>query len=298
MTLAGDGWKLQVIVPVDAVDCFVAALDPLCTAVVSIEVEEHRLWRVVGYSAAMPAPEAVAAAIAIAAHRAKISEPAVDCIPVPATDWAAESQRSFQPLRAGRYFIQPSLFQDRAPAGAIAITLDAGAAFGTGEHATTMGCLLALDRLARARRFTHPLDLGCGSGILALAIAATWRCPVIAADIDLAAVTVARANVRTNRLAPLIRVLRSDGLAARALHRRYDLITANILARPLVELSAAIRRRLRPGGRAILSGLLAGQENMVKAAYRRQGLRLERRIAINGWNTLVVVRTSRRQGQE
>ncbi len=290
MIPAGDGWKIQVIVPLKAVDYFVGALEPFCAAVVSFEVEEHKLWRVVGYSEAAPAPEAVTAAVAIAAYRARIAEPGVECTPVPATDWAAQSQRAFEPLRAGRYFIQPSHFGGRAPSGAIAITLDAGAAFGTGEHATTMGCLLALDRLARARRIARPLDLGCGSGILALAIAATWRCPVMAADIDPVAVTVARANARANQMTPLVRVLPSDGLAARGLHRRYDLITANILARPLVELSAAICRRLLPGGVAILSGLLAGQENMVRAAYRRQGLRLERRFAIAGWNTLVVTR--------
>jgi len=288
--VADDGWKIQVIVPPDAVDCVVQALDPLCAAVVSVEVEEHRLWRVVGYRAAAPAPEAVAAAIAIAARRAGIAEPAVDCMPVPATDWAAQSQREFEPMRAGRYFIQPSHFEGRAPSGAIAITLDAGAAFGTGEHATTMGCLLALDWLARSRRFTRPLDLGCGSGILALAIAATWRRPVIAADIDPVAVAVARANARGNRLSALMRVMRSDGFGARDLRARYDLITANILARPLVELSAAIRRRLRPGGVVILSGLLADQENMVRAAYRRQGMRLDRRFAIAGWHTLVVAR--------
>ena len=290
MTLADDGWKIQVIVPPDAVDCFVGAFESFCAAVVSFEIEERKLWRVVGYAPAAPAPEAITAAVAIAAFRARIGEPAVASMPVPATDWAAQSQRGFAPLRAGRYFIAPSHFSGRKPGGAIAITLDAGAAFGTGEHATTMGCLLALDRLARMRRFTRPLDLGCGSGILALAIAATWRRPVLAADIDPVAVTVARANARVNRLTPLVRVLRSDGLAARGLHRRYDLITANILARPLVELSAAIRRRLLPGGVAILSGLLAGQENMVRAAYRRQGLRLERRFAIAGWNTLVVTR--------
>jgi ribosomal protein L11 methyltransferase len=290
VTLANDGWKIQVIVPQGAVDCFVGAFEPLCAAVVSVEVEEHKLWRVVAYAPAAPAPEAITAAVAIAALRAGIGEPAVECLPVPATDWAAQSQRSFTPSRTGRYFIAPSHFSGRAPHGTIALTLDAGAAFGTGEHATTMGCLLALDRLARARRFTRPLDLGCGSGILALAIAATWRRPVLAADIDPVAVTVARENARVNQLTSLVRVLPSNGLTAHGLHRRYDLITANILARPLVELSAAIRRRLLPGGVAILSGLLAGQENMVRAAYRRQGLRLEWRFAIAGWNTLIVAR--------
>ena len=117
MIPAGDGWKIQVIVPLKAVDYFVGALEPFCAAVVSFEVEEHKLWRVVGYSEPAPAPEAVTAAVAIAAYRARIAEPGVECTPVPATDWAAQSQRAFEPLRAGRYFIQPSHFGGRAPSG-------------------------------------------------------------------------------------------------------------------------------------------------------------------------------------
>lgn len=292
MTLTADGWKIEVFVPPRAAEYFVQAFEPFCTALVSFEVEEEILWRVEGYTLAPPSAETLTAAIAIAAARAGIPEPDAVCMPLPVTDWVAETQRSFQPLRAGRYFVQPSHFEGRAPAGAHVILLDAGAAFGTGEHATTKGCLLALDRLARARRFTNLLDLGCGSGILSIAAAKTWHVPVMAADIDPRSVAVARANARQNRVSGQVTALCSNGFAARALRQAapYDLILANILARPLVALSHAIRRHIAPNGICVLSGLLAHQEREVGAAYRRQGFRLVRRIPIDGWHTLILAR--------
>lgn len=289
------GWKIEVIVPTVAAECFSEALESLCQAVVSFEIPGSQLWRVEGYAAEMPAHSDAAAAMAIAAARANVPEPEFSCVPLPAVDWVAENQRSFQPLRAGRYFIRPSHFDGSLPNGALVFTLDAGAAFGTGEHATTKSCLLALDWLARCQRFRRPLDLGCGSGILSLAIAATWHCDVIASDIDPQAVAVTHENAATNQLGNFITTCCSNGLSDRILHRSapYDLITANILAKPLVRMSRDISRSLAPGGVIVLSGLLAAQENMVRNAYRRQGLRLTRRFAVEGWHTLVM---SRRYG--
>ena len=292
MPFSAGGWKFEVFVPPGAAESFVQAFEPFSMAVTSFEVEEGRIWRVEGFAMDAPPAAALMAAVAIASARAGIAEPDVRCLPLPAMDWVAESQRSFQPLRAGRYFIRPSHFEGPAPTGVKSITVDAGAAFGTGEHATTKGCLLALDGLARARHFVRPLDLGCGSGILAMAAAKTWHCPVLAADIDSSAVAVARENARINRLSPRIRIVRSDGFAAPELRLAapFDLIIANILARPLVRLSHPIRRYLAPGGVCVLSGLLASQEREVAAAYRRQGMKMRRRIAIDGWSTLVVAR--------
>jgi ribosomal protein L11 methyltransferase len=292
MISSAGGWKVEVIVPLRGSECFEQAFEPFCLAVTAFEVEEGRLWRVEGFAMEAPPAEELTAAVAIAAMRAGIAEPGVTCMPLPATDWVAETQRSFQPLRAGRYFIRPSHFDGPVPKGAKTITVDAGAAFGTGEHATTKGCLLALDGLARSRRFTRPLDLGCGSGILAMATAMTWHCPVLAADIDPAAVTVSRENAGINQLSSRMRIICSDGFAAPELRRAapYDLIIANILARPLVALSHPIRRYLAPGGVCVLSGLLAVQEREVAAAFRRQGMKMLRRIGIDGWNTLIVAR--------
>jgi ribosomal protein L11 methyltransferase len=290
--LIESGWKLALVTPEAAVEEFAMALEPFCYGLSAFEIEEGGDWRVEGFAGDMPPHDSVTAAVALAALRAGVAEPVLDCAPIPATDWVAETQKSFQPLRAGRYFIQPSHYDGLAPAGTIALTIDAGAAFGTGEHATTKGCLLALDQLAKHRKFARALDLGCGSGILTMAMAATWRRKVVAGDIDPEAVNVARRNFHINRLTPLTQAYVSRGFSERALRAGgpYDLITANILARPLKSLAGAIRRHTAPGGVVILSGLLNHQENMVAAAYRAAAFHLIHRITIDDWRTLVFVR--------
>ncbi len=142
------------------------------------------------------------------------------------------------------------------------------------------------------RRFARPLDLGCGSGILAIAMAKRWRVPVLAADNDPQAVAVARDNARSNGVGSLVRALKSSGYAAPAILRGapFDLVSANILARPLCRLSGGLACHLAPGGLAILAGLLADQEDMVLAAHRRRGFELVRRRRLDGWSILVVGR--------
>lgn len=290
--LIESGWKLALVTPEAAVESFAMALEPFCYGLSAFEIEEGGAWRVEGFAVDMPSHASVSAAVALAALQAGVPEPALDCVPIPATDWVVETQKAFQPLRAGRYSIRPSHYDGPVPAGAITLTIDAGAAFGTGEHATTKGCLLALDQLARRRKFTRPLDLGCGSGILAMAMAATWRRQVLAGDIDPEAVGVANRNFHINRLTPLTRAYASRGFSARVLRAGgpYDLITANILARPLIRLAGDIRRNIAPGGIVILSGLLSHQENMVAAAYRAAAFQLIRRINIDDWHTLIFTR--------
>ncbi len=285
-------WKLEVIVPASAAELFAEAIESLCAAVASFEIPDSSLWRVEGYAPDMPSHADCAAILAIAAVQAGVPEPEFSCVPLPNIDWVAENQRTFQPLRAGRYFIRPSHFEGPTPFGAIGLTLDAGAAFGTGEHATTKSCLLALDWLARCRRFEKPLDLGCGSGVLALAMAATWRRTVLAADIDPQSVAVARENAQINRLSLYVQTRCSNGFSDREIHRTgpYDLIAANILAKPLVALSRPLCQQVAPGGVVVLSGLLAHQENAVRNAYGRQGLALIRRIPVEGWHTLIMAR--------
>ncbi len=217
--------------------------------------------------------------------------------PVADRDWVGYSQRGYRPLRVGRFYLHGS-HDPPHPAGSLYdLTIDAGRAFGTGRHDSTRGCLVALDRLARGRwslhrRVRRALDLGCGSGILAFAMARAWAVPVLAADIDPAAVAVTRRNARENRLAHLVRAVQADGFAATAIRRGgpYDLITANILARPLASLAPALAAALAPGGVTVLSGLLTHQEAMVRVAYRGQGLRLLSRTTLADWRTLILGR--------
>ena len=178
----------------------------------------------------------------------------------------------------------------RIPANAVGLRIEAGAAFGTGHHGTTQGCLVAYDALLKARRFTHVLDVGTGTGVLAIAAARTGSRHAIGTDIDAVSVRIARENAGLNHARA--RFVRADGLEHRLVAggAPYDLVFANILARPLVRLAPDIRRSLKPGGVAILSGLLRSQQRFVFAAYLARGFRLKRRVLFDAWATLVLVR--------
>ena len=207
-------------------------------------------------------------------------------------DWVSEVQKGFPPMQSGRYFIYGSHHTETLPAGVVPIQIDAGMAFGSGEHETTFTCLQALNDLAKTHHFSHMLDLGCGSGILAIAMVKTWRKPVIASDIDSIAVDVTRENGEKNGVAHLMETCTSDGYKHPLIrtHAPYDLIVANILARPLVMLAHDLNRHLAKDGMVVLSGLLGRQESRVLSAHRRYGLTLKRRYARNGWHTLVLQR--------
>jgi ribosomal protein L11 methyltransferase len=204
-------------------------------------------------------------------------------------DWVAENQRGFPPLRIGRVFVYGSHYHRDPPAGTIAITLDAATAFGTGEHPSTQGCLMALQALACREPIRHPLDIGTGTGILAIAAAKLLHRKVLAADIDPGAVAVARHNVARNGVARLVSVGCRSGYRGGRLRRRgYDLVLANILARPLAVMAPDLALYLTPGGHAVLSGLLPRQERVVLAPHRALGLVLAKRIVIDGWSTLIL----------
>jgi ribosomal protein L11 methyltransferase len=215
---------------------------------------------------------------------------------IPPTGWLARARETFPEQRIGaRFAIRGSHLAGRGPMGRISLLLDAGMAFGSGEHGSTRGCLLALESLApfRPRRI---LDLGTGSGILALAAARLWHRTVLAADSDPQAVRVARRNATANGLGPLVRAIVAEGWHPRAIRRGapYDLVLANILARPLIAMAGPLALHLAPGGRAVLAGLLARQAPMVLTAHRRVGLILARRIAEDGWITLILKRPALR----
>jgi ribosomal protein L11 methyltransferase len=212
---------------------------------------------------------------------------------VAAKDWVRESLTGLAPVTAGRFTVHGAHDRARIPFNRIGIEIEAALAFGTGHHGTTRGCLLALDWLCKSRPRRRILDLGTGSGVLAIAAARALRRPVLATDIDGSAVRAARANAALNRAGGFVEVIRADGVTAPKLRERapYDLVLANILLRPLQRLAAPLTRLIAPGARVVLSGLLASQANAAIAAYR--GLALERRIDLDGWTTLVLVRRQR-----
>ena len=205
-------------------------------------------------------------------------------------DWLAMSLSGLPPVRAGRFFVYGAHDQGRIPANAVALRIEAGAAFGTGHHGTTVGCLLAWNDLIKARRFDKVLDVGAGTGVLAIAAARTGARLARGTDIDAPSVRIARENAALN--GARAEFVHASGLGHQRVRSAapYALVFANILAPPLVALAQDIRGALRPGGVAILSGLLRTQERRVLAAYRSRGFRLLRRIHRDAWATLVLER--------
>ena len=217
---------------------------------------------------------------------------------LPETDWIAAGLQSLTPVHAGRFVVHGSHDRGKLPPGHVAIEIDAGQAFGTGHHGTTAGCLTVLDRLLRARSYENPLDLGTGSGVLAIALAKSLRRPVLATDIDPVAIRVAVENTALNRVAHWVSAVISDGLAHPAVRARapFDLIVANILAQPLMRLAPALARALNPGGDLVLSGLLRHQRERVVAAYAAQGVFLQRAQLFENWAVLHMRKPARRPG--
>jgi ribosomal protein L11 methyltransferase len=207
-------------------------------------------------------------------------------------DWVAASLAALAPVYAGQFIVHGAHDRARVPAHRIGIEIEAALAFGTGHHGTTRGCLLAIDELVKREKPRRVLDLGTGSGVLAIAAAKILRTRVLATDIDMRAVHVARANACLNHVAAFVQIVHATGLNTPHITGRapFDLMLANILLAPLQRLAAPLSRHLAPGGRVVLSGLLLAHANATLAAYRVQGLTLERRIELDGWVTLVMKR--------
>lgn len=284
-------WKIEVITTAAAQPALARAIEDRCDALMAFEMTPGGPWQLQGLTMDEPDEATIRADLARAAAEFGLGAPEASIERMPDVDWLARNRSSFPPIRAGRYFVYGSHYEGRVPSGAVGIRLDASLAFGSGEHATTRGCLLAIDRLGRrSRRVRRVLDLGCGSGILSLAAAKTWSARVLAADIDRDSVRLARENARDNGVSPRRLLVRwSDGLQ-RLGRGRCDLVLANILAKPLRRLSRDLTRRVGKGGTLVLSGLLAVQAADVVAAYRLQGLKLTRRTLIDGWVTLTFQR--------
>ncbi len=249
------------------------------------EDEDRGIWRIDAFPVLIDEAEAINDTLQGFARLTVTSAPLADA------DWLAMALSGLPPVRAGRFFIFGVHDRGRAPVNAVKLRIEAGAAFGTGHHGTTVGCLLAYHALLK--RGLAPgkvLDVGTGTGVLAIAAAKTGAKCVVGTDIDRVSVRIARENAAINGAE--FDAVHAFGLNDRkvAANAPYDLVFANILARPLVSLSPAIRKALRPGGVVILSGLLRSQERMVRAAYLARGFRLIFRIHRDAWATLVLQR--------
>lgn len=212
----------------------------------------------------------------------------VDCERLPDIDWVTKSLEGLRPVRAGRFLIHGSHDRDARRPGDIAIEIEAGLAFGTGHHGTTAGCLLMIERVARVERPRNALDLGTGSAVLAIALARLAHIPVLATDIDPIAIDVARENIRINEAASYVAAVTAPGFhhPAFAAAKPFDLIVANILARPLMRLAPEMARHVTPGGSLVLSGILDGQRRAVIAAYAGQRFRHVSTLHREGWSTI------------
>lgn len=248
------------------------------------EDEDHDVWRIDAF------PTTGEEADALKAHLEGQAGLVVTVEALADADWLAMSLSGLPPVRVGRFFVYGAHDRGQVPANAVALRIEAGAAFGTGHHGTTVGCLQAWNDLIKARRFDRVLDVGAGTGVLAIAAARTGARLARGTDIDAPSVRIARENAALS--GARAEFVHASGLGHQRVHSAapYDLVFANILAPPLVALAQDIRGALRPGGVAILSGLLRTQERRVLAAYRSRGFRLLRRIHRDAWATLVIQR--------
>jgi ribosomal protein L11 methyltransferase len=286
-------WQIRVAAHYSQIQAVEDVLGDLAVALSSYELNEAALeWCVEAITDSEPQREELDARLSLMSGLMGIPTPVYSIAPLEHRDWIHAVERSFPPLNVGRFYVHGSHVTDAVPQGKIALHINAGAAFGSGEHATTSGCLMALSTLSKRRRFFNSLDMGCGSGILALGMAKLWHTRTTGIDIDPVSARVATRNAALNQVSRYTSFAAADGYRAELVRKRapFDLIAANILARPLTKMAPWLAKNLAPDGIAVLSGLLVSQERRVLAAHRMQGLRLVSRIRIHGWSTLVLAK--------
>ena len=285
-------WQLLFDVPKDVVIALESAFDDEALSVASFEIDEDGVvWRTTILLEYPLSEEEIAVRLELLHQGTGAKAVLVEQSKLEMKDWVAEVQASFPPLSIGNFMVLGSHHGDITPPPATTVLwMDAGAAFGTGEHATTSGCLLALDWAVKRFSFGSALDMGCGSAILGMAAAKRYHIPCLGVDIDPVSVYVANENIARNQLKSRMMAVVGNGYACNQVRESgtFDLIFANILARPLVKLAPDLRCHLSTGGIAILSGLLVKQEAMVLSAHRQQGLKLLKRFRQGHWSVLVL----------
>jgi ribosomal protein L11 methyltransferase len=245
-------------------------------------------WDVIVHFAETPDQTSIRELVGIAAGDKVAHDITFDT--VEEKDWVKATLEQLVPVRAGRFIVHGAHDRSKVPANKIGIEIEAALAFGTGHHGTTRGCLLLLDEVLKAYRPRRVLDVGTGTGVLAIAAAKALRIGVLASDIDPLAVRVAADNARLNGTGDLVQTIRASGFAAPEFAQRgpFDLVLANILANPLRQMATLMARHLAPSALVILSGLLPPQAQGVIAAYRARGLVLKRQIQVEGWSSLLL----------
>jgi ribosomal protein L11 methyltransferase len=267
-------------------DVLAESLDNNDTTISVFEGPQGR-WEIVLHFAELDDEEPIRSLVALASNDDIAA--AMTFEQIAATDWVAQSLEGLVPVVAGRFMVHGHHDRARVRPNQIGIEIEAALAFGTGHHGTTRGCLILLDQVLRARTPRRILDLGTGTGVLAMAAAKATRQQIIASDIDRVAVATAANNMRLNGAGPLVRTFVATGLRAPAFQgRKFDLVLANILANPLKRLALPMSQHLAAGATVILSGLLPSQANDVTSAYRAAGLVLQRRIELEGWASLLL----------
>ncbi|MHC8492316.1 50S ribosomal protein L11 methyltransferase [Thalassospira sp. SM2505] len=273
-------------------EAFAEALYEYCDALSHFERpgDPSAPWKVEGFAGEQFDKAGIETAVSIMASAAGIEAPVVTFGRYEPKDWVSENLRSFKPISVGRFFVHGSHWEEDLPVAKLGLQVDAGLAFGSGEHQTTKGCLAAIDWVAKLGPRYNALDMGCGSGILGMACAKTWRSTVMMADIDAASVRVAQENAKLNKIADLVTAIHSNGFQDTRVRDAgyYDIICANILARPLRAMAHDLAHTLSEDGVVVLSGLLSHQEQFVLSAYREVGLSLIKRFKVENWTTLLV----------
>lgn len=295
--MTGPGlWKIVLEdVAESAIPVFEVALADLTTVVAGERDGSGNLWTLSGYAEARPDTAAVRRSVTAAARAAGTTVPVVVVAEIPRRDWVGEQERTLPPVDVGRFRVFGSHVKESPPPGAVPVRIDAGLAFGTGRHASTAGCLTAIDGLLReGERPSRPLDVGTGSGILGIALALCLDVSVLATDTDPVAVRVATENARINGVVDRFSAFAADGFDCPEIARNEprDLVVANIFAGPLIDLAPAAARTLGSGGRLILSGMLDAEADSVARTYEAVGVDCTDRVKISGWTTLVALRRS------
>ncbi|MEZ5758447.1 MAG: 50S ribosomal protein L11 methyltransferase [Emcibacteraceae bacterium] len=294
LTEAGNSWKIKFTAPKELLPSFeeiiFAASYDNFPSISSFEIEEDIKNGILeAYYQEKPDLEIINKAIMDMSRILKITSPEVFLEEIENKNWVAESQKLLKPINAGRFFLYGSHDKDNIPNNKIAICIDAGQAFGTGSHGTTAGCLMAISDLNGIIDPAKMLDLGCGSGVLAIAMAKQWNGLILASDIDPIATDTAKENFLINNV-PQIKGLTCDGLKDTILEKNgpYDLIVANILAGPLIEMASDIISNLGENSYLLLSGLLIEQQEAVLNAYESRNMKLLKTYPIKEWQTLLL----------